>query len=298
LRFARQTSIIRQLEIDGFSVIEEAATDVNMLERARGVAEPWKLPSFIDSIAELQRRRQAQAARETGEVQFHDRSAICTAALAVWLGYPFSDALSRELTRLETKAIFQKRVFFIHSLGLVTPTEARRISFDEALRFERAHEETYRKFGFEIVSIAPGSLSEAPPGSRSTSLRPSGPRGIRYPARFASTHRTPRRIAGAARCRTSLARHRAGCGGGGRYVVRASHGRDSIRRSRHRAIGPCAAVMEAYMPRKSITQLYAELEEVLAAADAIKPASKEKEEEFDAAVRIADELCLRISKRQ
>jgi predicted ATPase len=48
--------------------------------------------------------------------------------------------------------------FFIQNLGFITPTEARRISFEEALRFERVHEETYRKFGFEIVSIAPGSL--------------------------------------------------------------------------------------------------------------------------------------------
>jgi predicted ATPase len=153
-----KTSIIRQLEIDGFSVVEEAATDVNMLEHARGIGEPWKLPSFIDSIAELQRRRQVQASREADGVQFHDRSAICTAALAVWLGYSLSDALSRELTRLGTEAIFQKRVFFIQNLGFIRPTEARRISFEDALRFERVHEETYSKFGFEIVSIAPGSL--------------------------------------------------------------------------------------------------------------------------------------------
>ncbi len=37
-------------------------------------------------------------------------------------------------------------------------TEARRITFEETLRFERIHEETYRNFGFEIVSIEPGNL--------------------------------------------------------------------------------------------------------------------------------------------
>ena len=46
-----KTAIIRQLELDGFSVVEEAATDVIALEQARGVAEPWKQPSFIDSKA-------------------------------------------------------------------------------------------------------------------------------------------------------------------------------------------------------------------------------------------------------
>jgi predicted ATPase len=153
-----KTAIIRQLELDGFSVVEEAATDVIALGQALGVAEPWKHPSFIDSIAELQRQRQVRASGEADEVQFHDRSTICTAALATYLGYPLSDTLSRELMRIETEAIYQKRVFFIQNLGFVTPTEARRISFEEALRFERVHEETYRKFGFECVPIAPGRL--------------------------------------------------------------------------------------------------------------------------------------------
>jgi predicted ATPase len=104
------------------------------------------------------KRRQLGASRETAEVQFHDRSVICTAALAVYLRYPFSDTLSRELKRAETEAIFQKRVFFIQNLGFITPTEARRISFEESLRFERVHEAIYRNFGFELVPIAPGSV--------------------------------------------------------------------------------------------------------------------------------------------
>jgi len=153
-----KTVIIRQLELDGFSVVEEAATDIMALEQARGVAEPWKHPSFIDSITELQRRRQVGASRESDEVQFHDRSVICTAALAVYLGYPLSGTLSRELKRVETEAIYQKRVFFIQNLGFVTPTEARRISFEESLHFERVHEEIYRNFGFELVLLAPGRL--------------------------------------------------------------------------------------------------------------------------------------------
>lgn len=155
-----KTAIIRQLELDGFSVVEEAAIDVIALKQAQGVAEPWTYPSFIDSIVELQRRRQARTSRETDGIQFHDRSAICTAALAVYLGYPPSGALSRELRRLDEEAVFQPRVFFIQNLGFIKPTEARRISFEDALRFERVHEDTYRKCGFKCVFIAPGSLSD------------------------------------------------------------------------------------------------------------------------------------------
>ena len=155
---AGKTAIIRQLELDGFSVVEEAATDIIVLEQSRGVAAPHKHSSFIDSVVELQRQRQLRASHQPDEVQFHDRSAVCTAALAVFLGFPFSEALSGELKRIETEAIYQKRVFFIRSLGFITPTEARRINLEEARRFERVHEEIYSSFGFELVPIAPGSV--------------------------------------------------------------------------------------------------------------------------------------------
>jgi len=155
-----KTSIIRQLELDGFSVVEEAATDVIALQQAQGIAEPWTHASFIDTIAELQRARQLRASFEQAAIQFHDRSAVCTAALALYLGYPMSETLARELERIKSEPIFQKRVFFIRNLGFVTPTEARRITFEETLRFERIHEETYRNYGFEIFFIEPGSLSD------------------------------------------------------------------------------------------------------------------------------------------
>jgi predicted ATPase len=155
-----KTAILRQLELDGFSVVEEAATDVIALAQAQGLSEPWTLPSFIGSVADLQRRRLLRASDEPDEIQFHDRSAVCTAVLAEYLGHPASDILSRELERIKTEAIFQRRVFFIRNLGFITSTEARRISFEESLRFERIHEEIYRSFGFEIVSVETGSVSD------------------------------------------------------------------------------------------------------------------------------------------
>jgi predicted ATPase len=157
---AGKTAIIRQLELDGFSVVEEAATDVIAAAHARGTVEPWTHPSFIDVIANLQRDRQIRAALQPDEVQFHDRCAVCTAALAVYLGYPCSPFLASELERVKKEAIYQNRVFFIRSLGFITPTEARRISFEETVRFEKIHEETYRDYGFELVAVEPGSLAE------------------------------------------------------------------------------------------------------------------------------------------
>ena len=155
---AGKTAIIRQLEMDGFGVVEEAATDVIALAQARAIDEPWRDPLFIDSIVDLQQRRQIRASFQPDEVQFHDRSAVCTAALAVYLGRPISGTLSRELERIKTEEIYQKRIFFIRNLGFIMPTEARRISFEEALCFERVHEETYRSFGYEIVPVEPANV--------------------------------------------------------------------------------------------------------------------------------------------
>ncbi len=151
-------ALIRQLELDGFSVVEEAATDVIAAAQARGTAEPWTVPSFIDAIADLQKQRQIRASNQPGDLQFHDRSVVCTAVLALYLGYPTSVFLMRELERVSKEAIYEKRAFFIRNLGFITPTEARRISFEETLRFEKVHEETYRSFGFELFSVERGDL--------------------------------------------------------------------------------------------------------------------------------------------
>jgi predicted ATPase len=157
---AGKTAIIRQLELDGFSVVQEAATDIIAAPQAQGTPEPWTHASFIDAVATLQRDRQIRASRQPDEIQFHDRSAICTAALASYLGHPRTPVLSSELERIKKEAIYQPRVFFIRNLGFITPTEARRITFEETLRFERIHEETYRKFGFELFSVEPGTVAE------------------------------------------------------------------------------------------------------------------------------------------
>lgn len=155
-----KTAIIRQLELDGFSVVEEAATDIIAAAQARGTTEPWTATSFIDAIAELQRARQIRTSYEPGEIQFHDRCVVCTAALARYLGYPASPFLTRELERIKNEAIYETRVFFIRNLGFITPTEARRISFEDTLRFEKVHEETYRSFGFELFPVERGDLLE------------------------------------------------------------------------------------------------------------------------------------------
>lgn len=152
---AGKTAVVRQLEIDGFAVVEEAATDVIALEQAKGVAEPWTDAGFTDRIVALQRQRRLAA---TGEIQIHDRSAICTEALATFLGHPLSDRLRTEIEELTRSGFYERRVFLVRLMGFIQPTAARRIGLEDARRFEVVHERTYRAHGFELVTVEPGSV--------------------------------------------------------------------------------------------------------------------------------------------
>jgi predicted ATPase len=157
---AGKTSILRLLERSGFHVIEEAATDVIAVDQALGQLEPWTDPAFADQIVSLQRQRQLQAATSSADVQFHDRSAICTHALSRYLGWPISSAVAAEIDRITRERLFEREVFFVRNLGFCEPTAARRISFGESLEFERLHEETYRDFGYDLIDVPAGPLSD------------------------------------------------------------------------------------------------------------------------------------------
>lgn len=160
---AGKAATIRQLEIDGFSVVEGAATDVIAAAQAHGSAQPWVAPSFIDAIANLQRQRQIRASYQSDEVQFRDHCAVCTAGLAVYLEYPSSSlSLSRQRTGTASKrkgsTKTESSLFAIStSLPLARRGES---AFEDTVRFERIHEETYRNLGFELVSVEAGSLVE------------------------------------------------------------------------------------------------------------------------------------------
>ena len=153
---AGKTAILRQLELDGFSVVEESATDVIALEQALGCAEPWERAGFTDAIATLQRQRERAAPLD--RIAFFDRSPVCTLALSRYLGRPPSALLAAELKRVVTGRVFERAVFFVRCPGFVTPTAARRISLADALAFEKIHADTYIELGFRLIDVPAGLL--------------------------------------------------------------------------------------------------------------------------------------------
>ncbi len=152
---AGKTTILRELAARGHAVVEEAAHPVIAEMTAGGFAEPWLDPSFTDRIC----RRQADLrAAATAPQQFHDRSPVCTLALARYLPQPVSPTLAAEAAIAPD--LYERRVFLVQPLGFIVNTEARRISYADTLKFEAVHIAAYEELGFVLIPIPPGTVEE------------------------------------------------------------------------------------------------------------------------------------------
>lgn len=154
---AGKTTLADALRRRGWSVVAEAATDVIAAGQARGDDEPWRGAGFVDAVARLQRERREAAG---SPVQVHDRSPLCTLALARYLGRPVGPTLAAEVERVLREGAYQRPVFLVEPLGFVTRTAARRIDYAESLAFARVHEQVYREHGHELVAVPPAPVAE------------------------------------------------------------------------------------------------------------------------------------------
>jgi predicted ATPase len=157
---AGKTAVLRLLESEGRVVVEEAATDIIALKQSLCDETPWNEPAFIEMIVTLQRRRQTATRAAETESVFFDRSPICTLALSRYAGLTTPRLLAEEVDRVLQESVYEPTVFFIRNQGFVQPTAARRISFEDSLRFEGIHEQTYLELGFRLVDVPPGPLRD------------------------------------------------------------------------------------------------------------------------------------------
>ena len=65
-----------------------------------------------------------------------------------------------EIHRVRETQFYAPQVFFLQNLGFITPTEARQISFEEALKFEKIHLEAYSNFGYRCILIPAEPLEQ------------------------------------------------------------------------------------------------------------------------------------------
>lgn len=169
-----KTAVLRLLEVSGYPVVEEAATDVIALGQALGQAEPWQDRDFTGKVLALQRRRQETVRAGDGAVVFFDRSPVCTLALSRYLGASPSRQFADEVGRALAEGGYETTAFFIRNQGFLAATAARRISLEDSLRFERIHEQAYRELGFRLVEVPAGPLADRVALIRQTVGQPGG----------------------------------------------------------------------------------------------------------------------------
>ena len=155
---AGKTAVLRMLETHRHVVVEEAATDIIALDSAMGREHPRHDHTFIDDIVTLQRQRQTAVHAEA--TVFFDRSPVCTLALSRYLGLTTSPLLATEIDRVLAQGVYESTVFFVRNQGFVRPTQARRITPEDALVFEQVHDQTYRDLGFHLVEVPAGPLTD------------------------------------------------------------------------------------------------------------------------------------------
>lgn len=150
---AGKTSLLLALRGRGHEVVREAATDVIATATECGADKHWEQSTFIDQIVALQSRRQAQPVPPGTDLQFYDRSPVCTLALSEYLGHPVPAVMAAEIDRIGRDRFYEREVFFVRDLGFVEPTQARRISYEQSLEFERVHVKTYLALGDDLVDV-------------------------------------------------------------------------------------------------------------------------------------------------
>ena len=155
---AGKTTLLAALAAGGYAVVDEAVTDLIESRQAEGVEDPWTDPDFLSVILTLQQHRQAAAT--SGDLTLFDRSPVCTLALARYGGHRVPADLRDEVARLARDGFYQREVFMVRPIGFIERTAVRRISYDDSLRFERIHEQTYTEFGFCLVDVPPAPVAE------------------------------------------------------------------------------------------------------------------------------------------
>ena len=65
-----------------------------------------------------------------------------------------------EIDRCLKNGVYQNQIFFFENLGFIEHTDARKISYEDALIFEQIHLDVYKEFGYEIVLVVKQSIEE------------------------------------------------------------------------------------------------------------------------------------------
>ena len=152
-----KTCIINYLEAElNRHVVREAATDLIELDLAQGIADPYLKSGFNKRVVALQKQRESRVDTLVGEI-FFDRSPVDVVVYEQFKGSVDPEIL---LAATDVSESYEKTIFLIENLGQIQQTTVRAENLDESITLERLQEENYKRFGFKVIKIPPGTVEE------------------------------------------------------------------------------------------------------------------------------------------
>lgn len=148
---AGKSTLAQELHRRGLPVVEEAATPLIEASLRAGITEPWNEPALLDAI--VVRQLQDLEPAERGPVEIHDRSLVCTLALARFVGLEPTPSLVAALERVRAERSYGDFAFIVRPVGSIATTDVRQISFEDSLVFEAVHESAYAEMGIELIEV-------------------------------------------------------------------------------------------------------------------------------------------------
>lgn len=155
-----KSTLIRQLQQLGQSVVHETAADLIREDLAKQVEAPWAQFGFNERVATMQAQRQREAANSSARAIFFDRCLIdvlCYELMEEW--EPSKKILSLAQEMLDI-GFYEPTVFLVDPLGTGYRSETQHESDEEAHRIGQYLERQYRLLGFDVVHIPSAPIEE------------------------------------------------------------------------------------------------------------------------------------------
>jgi predicted ATPase len=157
---AGKTSIVNALTKSGYLCMPEAATEIIEFGLKNGIEKPWREDDYHINMYKLIMKRQVEAQNTNEPIVFFDRGHLDGLSYILLQKRKIYQYVVDCAQSILDARFFEKRVFFIDSLGFVVPGPARDEDLEESLQKAACLERNYCALGYEIIHIPEGTVEQ------------------------------------------------------------------------------------------------------------------------------------------
>lgn len=157
---AGKTSIIKELVQLSYACMPEAATDIIEAGIKSGMQKPWEADDYHIKMYQLIMAKQLEAQNSSAPVVLFDRGHLDGISYILLQKRKLYKYIVDCVQAMMDADFFEKKIFFIESLGFVVPGPARNESLEESLIKAECLERSYSVLGYEIIRIFPDKVEQ------------------------------------------------------------------------------------------------------------------------------------------